>query len=62
MKFSPSIWRYVVNVKSTVKISSIFVAFLENMNFKSEKPPGTSKKSILLPKIVLTFHCLNKLF
>ena len=32
-KFSPSIWRYVVNVKSTVKISSIFVAFLENMNF-----------------------------
>ena len=28
----------------------------------SEKPPGTSWKSILLPKIVLTFHCLNKLF
>ena len=25
---------YVVNVKSTVKILSIFVAFLENMNFK----------------------------
>ena len=25
--------RYVVSVKSTVKISSIFVAFLENMNF-----------------------------
>ena len=24
---------YLVNVKSTVKISSIFVAFLENMNF-----------------------------
>ena len=24
--------------------------------------PGTSKKSIMLPKIVLTFHCLNKLF
>ena len=33
MKSSPSIWRYVVNVKSTVKILSIFVAFLENMNF-----------------------------
>ena len=30
---SPYIWRYVVSVKSTVKISSIFVAFLENMNF-----------------------------
>ena len=34
MKSSPSIWRYVVNVKSTVKILPIFVAFLENMNFK----------------------------
>jgi hypothetical protein len=33
MKSSQSIWRYVVNVKSTVKISSIFLAFLENMNF-----------------------------
>ena len=33
MKSSPSIWHYVVSVKSTVKISSIFVAFLENMNF-----------------------------
>ena len=29
------IWHYVVNVKLTVKISSIFVAFLENMNFNS---------------------------
>ena len=34
MKSSPSIWRYVVYVKSIVKISSIFVAFLENTNFK----------------------------
>ena len=33
MKSSPSIWRYVVSVKSMVKILSIFVAFLENMNF-----------------------------
>ena len=30
---SPLIWHCVVSVKSTVKISSIFVAFLENMNF-----------------------------
>ena len=37
MKSSPLIWRYVVNVKSTVKSSSIFVAFLENMNFKFSK-------------------------
>ena len=34
MKSSPLVWHYVVNVKSTVKISAIFVAFLENMNFK----------------------------
>ena len=33
MKSSPWIWRYVGNVKSTVKILSVFVAFLENMNF-----------------------------
>ena len=33
MKSSPSIWRYVVNVKSMVKILSILVAFLEKMNF-----------------------------
>ena len=33
MKSSLLIWRYVVNVKSIVKILSIFVAFLENMNF-----------------------------
>ena len=32
-KSSPSIWQYVV----TVKISSIFVAFLENTNFLSSK-------------------------
>ena len=28
-----AIWHYVVSVKSNVKISSIFVAFLENTNF-----------------------------
>ena len=32
-KYSPTIWRTLQNVKSTVKILSIFVAFLENMNF-----------------------------
>ena len=31
MKSSPSIWHYVVKVKLTVKILSIYVAFLENM-------------------------------
>ena len=33
MKSSPSIWRLLHSVKSTVKISSIFVLFLENKNF-----------------------------
>ena len=33
MKSSPTIWHYVVSVKSTVQISSIFMAFLENTNF-----------------------------
>ena len=32
-KSSPPIWEVVHNVKSTVKILSIFVAFLEKMNF-----------------------------
>ena len=35
MKSLPLIWHLIHNVKSTVKISSIFVAFLENMNFNS---------------------------
>ena len=33
MKFSPSFWQYVVSVKSTMKILSNFVAFLESTNF-----------------------------
>ena len=32
--FTVDLTLYVVNVKSTVRISSVFVAFLENMNFK----------------------------
>ena len=34
MKSPPSIWDLLHNVKSTVKILSIFVVFLENMSFK----------------------------
>ena len=33
---SPLIWRYVLNVKLTVKISSVFVAFLKNINFPTD--------------------------
>ena len=36
-KSSPSIWHLLHNVKSTVKISSIFAAFLENMNFTNNR-------------------------
>ena len=32
--FTDLIWSFVVNVNSMVKILSILVAFLENMNFK----------------------------
>ena len=42
MKSSPSIWHYVVSVKSTVKIWSIFVAFLKNTNFIK----GSTKKAL----------------
>ena len=35
MKSLPLIWNYVVSVKWTEKISSFFVAFLENTNFKT---------------------------
>ena len=34
-KSSPSIWQLLHNAKLTVKILSIFVAFLENTNFIS---------------------------
>ena len=38
MKSLPLIWHQIIfkNIKSTVKISSILVAFLENMNFKNK--------------------------
>jgi hypothetical protein len=35
MKSSTQTWHLLHNVKSTVKISSIFVAFLGNMNFNT---------------------------
>ena len=37
MKSSPSIWHLLHSVKSKVKISSIFVVFLENLNFTLHK-------------------------
>ena len=43
MKSSLSIWHYVVSVKSTVKILSIFVAFLENTNFNIPKSKWRSE-------------------
>ena len=51
-KFSLSIWQYVVTVKSTVKISSIYVAFLENINFNL-KPVSIEKKNLV--KIINIF-------
>ena len=40
MKSLPSIWHLLHDVKSKVKILSIFVAFLENMNFNLEMSFG----------------------
>ena len=37
MKSSQSSWRLLHSSKLTVKISSIFMAFLENMNFRQKK-------------------------
>ena len=34
------IWRLLHSIKATVKISSIFVAFLENMNFTYKNKPS----------------------
>ena len=54
------ILRYVVSVKSMVKISSIFVAFLENMNsilvimFTLTLPSG-----VLLSKMLMDFFFHN---
>ena len=54
-KSSPSIWHYIVSVKSTVKILSIFVAFLENTNFMRSSflpkcQPKITRISALAPK------------
>ena len=59
MKSLRSIWHYVVDVKSTVKISSIVVAFLENMNFTTQHPrifrpsygPASSRAAVLYYKV-----------
>ena len=45
-KSSPSIWHLLHNIKSTVKISSIFVAFLENMNFKGARPVSLKYRKV----------------
>ena len=45
MIFSPLIWQYVVSVKSTVKISLIFVAFLEIT--KSNIPYSREQKHVV---------------
>ena len=39
-----------------------FFQFEVFLSMRSEKPPGTNWKGILFSKIVLTYHCLKKLF
>ena len=55
-KSSSSIWRCVVSVKSMVKISSIFVAFLENRNFNER-----SNVMKYIVRIYLTFKLTGML-
>ena len=55
-KSSSSIWRYLVSVKSIVKILSILVAFLENMNCKRY----TVHLLMILHRILIKFIKDNK--
>ena len=50
-------WQYVVTVKSMVKILSIFVAFLENMNFTYVTNVRKRTKS---EKKCINFNCIKK--
>ena len=50
MKSSLSIWRLLDSVKSTMKISSNFVAFLENMNFTTQRLKPWVLKSLGIQK------------
>ena len=59
-KSSPSMWQYVVTVKSTVKISLIYVAFLENIHFNL-KPMSIEKKNLVkFINIFLRLPCFGK--
>ena len=71
MKSSLSIWRYVVSVKSKVKISSIFVAFLEKTNFTCDSLENKQysngrildldfSSDFCYKIICINFHCYNK--
>ena len=65
MKSSAPIWRYVVTVKLTVKILSIFVAFLGNMNFTNQTrfEPNTVHKDYLCGRYLLICgHAVNSLY
>ena len=57
MKSSPSIWHYVVDVKLTVKISSISVAFLENMNKFMFSTKATTFDKIFTVHLTLCSKC-----
>ena len=48
MKSSPPIWHLLHNVKSMVKILSIFVAFLKNMNFNGQNLVNVVKEDLLI--------------
>ena len=48
IKSSPSIWHYVVSVKIDGEVTSIFVAFLENINITRCKPLVGKHEKVLI--------------
>ena len=62
MNSSPLIWHLLHNVELRMKISSIFVAFLENMIFKTEYRKIASFNTSCLEAHVGLFRLLMKGF
>ena len=57
MKSSLSIWHLLHNVKLRVNILSIFVAFLDNTNFKIQILNGVSSSKFSLNSELRNVHC-----
>ena len=61
MQSSPPIWHYVVSVKSSVKILSNFVAFLENINFMTMLNAHVWIFWVIVIEFLQSVECIKKL-